>query len=208
MNQAITQLISDLDNTDPHIRFAAARTLGDVGAQYSDLPENILHALLAALKDTTWFVRLAALQSVKELQIEPALVLQNIRPLLTDEHEDIREYAALTIGDLGSAAVPAVSALCDALSDSVWYVRSSVAQVLGKIGPAAQTACPFLIHCLEDVEIEVRIAAVTALGRMCTTDAEQVVIALQNIVDQGAQPSVIRDKAGEALLQRENLHRP
>ena len=93
MNEAIAQLVRDLDNEDPHVRFAAARTLGEVGGN----DRAACNALIRTLKDTTWFVRLAVVQSIRDLKVNPDLIFENIVPMLKDDHEDIREYAALTI---------------------------------------------------------------------------------------------------------------
>jgi len=70
MEKAIVWFVCDLEAKDPPIRFAAPRTLGELG-------ENNAHAYSAfieTLKDAVWFVRLAALQCLQELKLDtPAI---------------------------------------------------------------------------------------------------------------------------------------
>ena len=121
--------------------------------------------------------------------------------MLKDEHEDVREYAAFTISDMGQKAVQAVTALTAALSDPVWYVRASVAWVLGEIGTGARYACSSLITCLTDNEIEVRISAARALGMISSTDNKDVIIALEKMARDNSQPPEAKEKAREALVR-------
>ena len=71
MDKAVVQLLCDMKDDDCHIRFAAVRTLGDMGCCDSVAQD----ALLDALKDAIWFVRLAALQTLREIRPEPAVVI-------------------------------------------------------------------------------------------------------------------------------------
>jgi len=197
MEKAIVQLVCDLEAKDPHIRFAAARTLGECG-------ENNAHAysaLIETLKDTVWFVRLAALQSLKELKLDTPAILQYIVPMLQDTHEDVREYAVLTINDRGPEAAVAVPFLIEALSDPVWYVRERVAWVLGQIGTSAQEARSSLMRCLTDDEIEVRLASLEALGSMCCKYDTEVLTTLNAIIGNDDQPSPVKEKVKIVLMR-------
>jgi len=197
MEKAIARLICDLKDDDCHIRFAAARVLGDIGAGNP----IVANALIETLKDDTWFVRLAALQTIREIRLDPLVTLEKITPMLEDEHEDVREYAAFTFGDLGPKAVPVITPLMETLSDTVWYVRETVVWALGEIGPGAGGACGRLIRCLTDDEIEVRIMAARALGMISQRDDRDVLAALEEAVRDKNQPPEVREKAREALAR-------
>jgi HEAT repeat protein len=125
--------------------------------------------------------------------------------MLKDDHEDIREYAALTIGDLGPKAAVAVSPLMESLCDPVWYVRSTIAWVLGQIGPGARKANACLIECLNDDEIEVRMCATEALASLCQPDDTNVLCALEEAAVSDMQPPAVREKAREVLTKVKNM---
>lgn len=195
MNKSIARLVCNLRDEDCHIRFAAARTLGEIGKGDPLVEES----LIKVLGDKTWFVRLSALQSIKDLQLKPDVVINNIVPLLQDEHEDIREYAALTIGDLGSLAAPAVSPLANLLSDPVWYVRGTVAWVLGQIDCESGKLCSCLRPCFGDTEMEVRISAVKALVAAGSSGSKEIECLLKEVAGDINQPLEVQEEAGEAL---------
>ncbi|MFA4915479.1 MAG: HEAT repeat domain-containing protein [Syntrophales bacterium] len=199
MEKAIARLICDLGDNDCHIRFAAARTLGDIGADDNPIVGNVL---IEALKDSIWFVRLAALQTIKEIRLDAGILAEKITPLLQDEHEDVREYAAYTLGNLGPKAAPVVTSLTNALAaDLVWYVRATIAWALGEIGPAAGSACSQLVTCLTDDEIEVRIMAAKSLGMISQGDNREVLAALEEAVNDKNQHPEVREKVRETLTQ-------
>lgn len=195
--KTIVQLVFDLEAKDPHIRFAAARTLGELGGNSDDA----YNALIAALKDAVWFVRLAALQSFKEFKPGVPAILQYIVPMLHDAHEDVREYAVLTINNLGPKAGVIVPFLIETLSDPVWYVRERVAWVLGRIGINSPGARSHLMRCLTDDEIEVRLASLEALGSICCKDDAEVLTTLEGVLGNDAQPVIVQKKA-EAILKK------
>jgi len=198
MEKAIAQLIRDLKAEDPHIRFAAARILGELGKNSVDTNE----ALIESLQDTVWFVRLAALQSLKELnRLNPDTISKYIIPLLKDGHEDVREYAALVIGSFREKAKDAVVYLAEALQDPVWYVRARVAQAIGQIGSEARSVCFSLLQCLADEEIAVRLSALEALGLICVNSDNKVVDALKDVLSNEAQPLGVKKKA-EIVLKK------
>lgn len=197
MEKAIVQLVCDLEAKDPHIRFAAARILGELGGNN----DHAYNALIKTLKDAVWFVRLAALQSLKELKLDAPAILKYIVPMLQDTHEDVREYAVLTISDLGPDAAAAVPSLIEALSDPVWYVRERVAWVLGQIGTSAREARSSLMRCLTDAEIEVRLASLEALGFVCCRSDTEVLTALNAVLGNDDQPSPVKEKVKTVLMR-------
>jgi len=197
MEKAIVQLVCDLKEKDPHIRFAAARTLGELGRNNT----YAYNALIKTLKDGVWFVRLAALQSLKEFELDTPAILQYIVPMLHDTHEDVREYAVLTISDRGTEAAIAIPFLLQALSDPIWYVRERVAWVLGQIGTNTHEVRSRLMRCVTDDEIEVRLASLEALSSICCKYDMEVLTALKDVLSNDAQPLTVKKKAEAALMK-------
>lgn len=158
----IVQLLKDLCDEDEYIRFAAARTLSEVGGN----ERAVIDALVEASRDRIWFVRLAAAQALEELNPTETAVMQVMAERLSDEHEDIREWAAWALGKIGPPARAFGRGLGDlALKDPVFYVRITAAEALGKIALAEDTE---IIEMLEQVrkdeDPEVSASAADALS--------------------------------------------
>jgi len=81
--------------------------------------------------------------------------------LLEDENEEVRNFSAVMLGDIGRRE--AVEALIRALGDEDMNVRHSVAEALGKIGD--QAAIPPLVNSLK-CDFWLQFAAITALGNI------------------------------------------
>lgn len=113
--------------------------------------------------------------------------------LLADSNPDVRSGAGKVLGQMGSAAMPA---LLDCLKDRDRGIRYLAAEALGDIGPPAREAAPALIRLLKDRENAVRTSAETALLKI----GSPAVPALQHALATEEDPE-IRFKAGE-LLER------
>jgi HEAT repeat protein len=81
--------------------------------------------------------------------------------LLEDENEEVRNFSAVMLGDIGRSE--AVEALIRALGDQDMNVRQSVAEALGKIGDRA--AIPPLVNSLKS-DFWLQFAAINALGNI------------------------------------------
>ena len=81
--------------------------------------------------------------------------------LLEDENEEVRNFSAVMLGDIGRPE--AVEALIRTLGDEDMNVRHSVAEALGKIGDRA--AIPPLVNSLKS-DFWLQFAAITALGNI------------------------------------------
>jgi HEAT repeat protein len=147
-------------------------------------------------------------------------------PLHAQEQEDVaslieklahpnagqRGLAAMTLGERGAAAKPAVPALAAALADGNLNVRYWAAHALGEIGPAAKDAVPALIGALRTsfpgrglegptrYYADARVVAVQALGRIGPA-ARLAVPALKKALED--EDESVRGAAGEALKQVE-----
>ena len=85
---------------------------------------------------------------------------------LGDNDAAVRWRAAVALGQMGAAAIPAVRPLIDTMDDSEESVRWEAAKALGRIGPAARDAVPALAAALAEDDAVLRDAAATALGFM------------------------------------------
>ena len=74
---------------------------------------------------------------------------------------------------MGVAAIRALPALIEALTDPSDEVRSYAAYTFSKMEGAAADAVPALIKALDDESEEVRNHAVFALGKIGTSEAKQ-----------------------------------
>ncbi|MEM8501668.1 MAG: HEAT repeat domain-containing protein [Cyanobacteria bacterium P01_D01_bin.1] len=96
------------------------------------------------------------------VRFEPALALAS------DESEEVRRSAILTLGHLSDEAV--VPTLCDALADDAdWQVRRNAAQALDL--HATKESIPMLTNALNDEHWQVRKFAARALQRLADNTA-------------------------------------
>ena len=96
---------------------------------------------------------------------EPAVPVL-VEALSDKLNEDFREYAARALNLMGVAAIPAMPALIQALSDPSDEVRSYAAYTFAKLEGAASDAVPALIKALDDEDEEVRNHVVFALEKL------------------------------------------
>lgn len=152
-----TRASSDLSNG--HQR-QASPILSYLGLGKDVLPDIHGEALLAALNDEQWSVRVAAVRKLEGLgehaPLEPLLTALN------DEKQAVRAAAAFVLGSLGER-VP-IEPLLTALHDPEWHVRTASVLALGKQSHRI-TAEPLLVV-LSDEDEAVRAAAVWALGML------------------------------------------
>ena len=94
--------------------------------------------------------------------------------LLKNDDTNVQVAAVNALGFVGPEAIPALARL---LKDEDTKVRVAAARVVGYVSPKAKTAIPILIELLEDDDLEVRRAAADALGAI-GPDAKAAVPAL------------------------------
>jgi hypothetical protein len=86
--------------------------------------------------------------------------------LLSDDDPEVRDYAALTLGDCGPAATAALPGLTEALRDDDPEVRHSAAVSLGGIDRRPEVTVPVLSRMLTDREALVRRRVANLLRKM------------------------------------------
>ena len=103
--------------------------------------------------------RQAALARLQELRrkvesdpADPSALNKIVDTLRKGSTSFERTRAAVTLGELGALAEPAVPALADALNCRDEFVEREAARALGKIGPKAKLATPELASILEEKE--------------------------------------------------------
>jgi HEAT repeat protein len=107
-----------------------------------------------------------------------------------------RAAAARALGELASAAQPAIPALIRAWDDSDEVVRQHVAAALEKIGPPALHDAPLLITLLQDRRRERRRYAARMLAQMDALDATAYPAVIKAVNDEDVE---VRRRALEAL---------
>ena len=123
--------------------------------------EDALEGLVTALYDVSWRVRKLAAELLARVDATPALVDRLIKVLGDRNQTGARNAAAMALGQLGPAAVPALLAL---LNHGDPDQRKFAADILGEL--RQPEALDELIARLDDSDPNVRVAAAEALGRM------------------------------------------
>ena len=121
---AVPRLIALLGDTDPWVRMAAARAIGEVRDSRAS------ETLIVTLSDVDWRVRRLAAWALNEMKEERA-VTALCRLLLTDSHAEVRRAAAEALGEIASAE--ALPALKQALNDPEEDVRAKVSWAITEI---------------------------------------------------------------------------
>jgi len=99
------------------------------------------------LSKAEWTQIKAAIGSTLE---EPSRDVVALVRQLSDNDARQRSAAACALGELGTAAIAAVSNLCAATTDDERIVRCSAANAIAKMGPEARSAVPALLKLLSD----------------------------------------------------------
>jgi len=143
-------LLQALNDRDPDVRLAAARSLGRLGPRTAAGP--LLYALVQGLVPRA--VAANALIAIG------AAALPGIRNLLSDDAPDARADAVELLGRLGN---PRDSlSLRERLEDDAPLVRRRACEALARLG--ADDACDALEELLTDEVSDVRISAAEALA--------------------------------------------
>lgn len=159
----LTAVADRLADEEIPVRAQAADTLGRAGAAAAPVAER----LVAALDDGAAVVRHNAAHALAEVGTLPPAAVTPLRTRLrTDEDDEVRVQAALTLGELGARDPSVAKALLEALDDPHSEVRAAAAWALGALRLAAAEARPLLEALLRDDNPEVRAAARKALERL------------------------------------------
>jgi HEAT repeat protein/S1-C subfamily serine protease len=160
---AVTQALRD-DSAE--VRLASVNALKRMGEE----ADSAVPALRQCLRDPDARVRIQALRTLAQLgpiaAKDQATVPDISRALREDKNHDVRSEAAVALGKMGQAAVPALPALEDALKDTNRDVRVNVLSTFEALGPDAKPAISNLVAALKERDRDVRLGAISALGAM------------------------------------------
>src|SRR5262245_43747841 len=148
---------------------------------------RVVEALREAVRSAPKTTRLDAMRSLGVLgrDSKPAVrdlagpAVPDLIDALVDRDEEIRIWAAITLGELGADAAGAVEPLIESVRDEAHpVVIPSAIQALGQIGPVASRALPVLAPMVEDAGHRNHLMAIQAswrIGPKGPTDASLVI---------------------------------
>ncbi|MCI0455869.1 MAG: HEAT repeat domain-containing protein [Gemmataceae bacterium] len=217
-------LTASLKDKDPGVRINALVVLGDMGSG----AKSAVPLIGQALRDKEQDVRLEAVLTLGEIgPPAKALVLDLFATLTDDELRLLEPAVAVTLGNIGTAALPALTnalthkdaarrrtaayalsligakadeampALIKALTDSDPDVRSRAARTLGKVGSKAKDALPKLQAAVKDKDASVRISAALAVAQV--SGGEDSVAILAGALQDAKE--YVREQAAAALRE-------
>jgi HEAT repeat protein len=164
---AAPAIIRAMHDSNPFVRWAAARTLGKIRASEDDtppLPNKAVPVLASLLKDSDIDVRMAASRTLDLYGAKAAGAIGALIYSLKVSDPEVRIAAMHTLLSIGGpTAYKAIPALIALLSSEEAQLRQSAAQTLGRFGKAARSALPALRKLLRDTDGEVRKAATEAV---------------------------------------------
>jgi HEAT repeat protein len=126
--QGVNALIRALkEDEDPYVRAAAVKSLQQIKVENAG-------ALIDALNDNSWLVRLNSRQALAEMGDE---IFDSLIKALKDSNSRIRWQAAWVLGRI--KMTEAIEPLIESLADPDWMVRDEAAVALIKIDPEQVT---------------------------------------------------------------------
>jgi HEAT repeat protein len=222
---AVPGLIDALDDKKASVRAAAARALASIGPEAVSARSKLQRRLAdpnadvrVASAKAIWSIQREAREAVPVLiaalgepvSWEAALILASIGPNASNAvpalierlkrekvPRPLREtpVAALALGQIGPAAVPA---LMETLASTDPRVRTSAALALSYVGPQASGATPQLVNLLRDPDGDVRRAATLSLGTIDPARKELV----SALVAMASDEDIFLQSLAAATLER------
>ena len=178
--------------------------------QYARQNEPALGAVLAALDDADYYVRVCAVNSLAYTLVyhsmKPDLAPEPLRGRIKDalvaaaddEHPRVRDSVVRALGGFSSRAKVEIPRVIKALSDRDAEVRLAAATYLnwGRPGRRSPALIPALSRTLADPDARVRRWSATTLGAL-GLDGETALPALRASTNDPEQ--VVRDQAAQAI---------
>lgn len=191
------QWIAELKSGDESGKAGAARALGKVLESRPDYPK-VVTALVAALRDTSDVVRIAAASALTAEGVDTQAAIDGLHEVLHDSiHADVRTSAVLIISSLGpERAIALISYLCELLNDPSPRVRAAAVDAIGAIGLPASREIPSISQMRTDSVPEVRQAVLGALVNLGADANALIPVARSALGDTSA---IVRASAADAL---------
>jgi len=190
---AVPALKRALKNEDTFVRSHAVYALGRIGPA----AKGAVCSLKEALEGESDMVAIGAARVLFKMgapDIDKTVSI--LMRMLEDKKGSERKSAAITLGEMGTAAKNAVPILAQAVEDEDVEVRIYAARALWQVAADKDKALPVLLRELTDGEAKVRRIAAKALG-VFGASAEAAIPALEQALNGGRED--VRAAAAEAL---------
>jgi HEAT repeat protein len=162
---AVDAVAKALDDTNPFVRWGAARALGRMAG--FDGPEVVkaVTALGKHLADENENGRVRTTAAVALARYGPAArsAVNDLAAAVKKGDSDLRQLAMRALVAIGAEAKPALPALVEALTAKEAPVRLAAARTLGQLGPVAKEALRELRAAMDDADAAVSLAAADAI---------------------------------------------
>jgi HEAT repeat protein len=203
----VRELVAKLKSNDSDARRAAAKDLGELGADAKSAVPDLIKALN---NDKDLFVRRFAAEALGAIGPDAVSAVPDLGKALNDSRKEVQLAAADALGKLGEASIKVLtSAVKDGNKDP--EVRRKAAQGLGKIGKPAHSSVSALTMALKGKvarpakgkrnDDDIRIDVATALGEVANSEDTAAIAALK-AVSEGKQRNKGLQKAASEALQK------
>jgi HEAT repeat protein len=189
----VSQFVKQLKDADAETRRAAAKSLGEMGAEAKDAVPD----LMKSLKDKDMFVRRFSAQALAGIGADAKDAIPALKEALTDNRKEVAEAAA---GALAKVGPDGVSTLTDLAKDKKkdTAIRRKAIEALSHAGEDAKPAVPVLGDLLADTSLAVDAAA--ALGELGPVAKDDKILdALRDAADKKNKDRSLRETAQTAL---------
>ena len=191
----VKAFVRALNDTDPSVREAAAKGIGQLGAA----PEKAVPALLEAARDANEWVRGAAIAALGLVQKNAAVDRVDVRRAIVTAMNDpsvhVREMSLYAYWATAEKSPELSRAL---LKDNDVLNRRSAVTALRRNSPLAALVAPELTAALTDQDATVRAGPHAALGGVYPPQAPTVPALTRAL---GDQDKIVRDAAAKALRE-------
>jgi len=211
----VPELVAQLQDKDNDVRRAAARQLGEAGAD----AREAIPALIRALKDEDAYVRRFAALALGDIRSDPKTVVPALIAVLNKpgERKEVQEAAATALGKLGGGGAEALGKVV-VDGDREVMVRRRAIEALGAIGPPAHAALPELTEVLNgkvktgkkadpnDAARDLRLEAIDALAHIANSKDTATIKALEDLAADKKAKGPLKGAAGKAareIMRRE-----
>jgi HEAT repeat protein len=202
----VRALTDKLKSKDNEVRRAAAKELGELGAEAS----SAAPALSKALKDNDVFVRRFAAESLGAIGPEAKDAIPALAKAMNDSRKEVQLAVVEALGKMGPEST---KALTDAVKDTAkdGAVRSKAAQGLAKIGMEARSSVPALAALLagkmknkkknkgKGNDDDIRTDVAVALGSIATAEDTAAIEALKAVSEGKQKNKALKKAASDAL---------
>lgn len=207
----VRELIGKLRDQDSDVRRAAAKQLGELGAEARPAVPD----LTRAMRDRDAFVRRFSAEALGNIGREARAAVPALTAAMLDERKEVQIAAVEALIRIGPPSIPAlIAAVKDPNKDAT--VRKKAAQGLGKIGLQARGAVPVLTDVLTGrisnpstarrkgknlADDDLRIDAALALGSVARGEDTAAIEALRSFAE-GKQRNRALKKAAATSLRK------